>query len=32
MKTLRSFFQRFRNLFRKEELDHDLSDELGASR
>jgi len=30
MKTLRSFFQRVRDLFRKEELDHDLSDELAA--
>ncbi len=28
MKTLRSFFQRLRNLFRREELDRELNDEL----
>jgi hypothetical protein len=30
MKTVRSFFHRLRNLFRKEELDRGLSDELSS--
>ena len=30
MKTVRSLFQRLRSLFRKEQLDRDLSDELAA--
>ena len=30
MKTARSLFQRLRSLFRKEQLDRDLSDELAA--
>jgi len=30
MKTARSLFQRWRSLFRKEQLDRDLSDELAA--
>ncbi|HEY1470697.1 MAG TPA: ABC transporter permease [Candidatus Acidoferrum sp.] len=30
MKTLRAFFHRLHNLFRKEELDRDLSDELAS--
>jgi predicted permease len=30
MRTLRSFVRRFRNVFRREELDRDLSDELAS--